>query len=66
MLLAAAGAFISFTTLTWRLTPKGETSYSSYRQSEGYRRLADQGYGIESYDYTRDAGARLMKERGIT
>jgi len=66
MLLAAAGAFISFTTLTWRLTPKGETSYSSYRKSEGYRRLADQGYGIESYDYTRDAGARLMKERGIT
>ncbi len=66
VLLAAAGAFISFTTLTWRLTPKGETSYSSYRQSEGYRRLADQGYGIESYDYTRDAGARLMRERGIT
>ena len=66
MLVAAAGAFISFTTLTWRLTPKGETSYSSYRKSEGYRRLADQGYGIESYDYTRDAGARLMKERGIT
>ena len=66
LLLAAAGAFISFSTLTWRLTPKGETSYSSYRQSEGYRRLADQGYGIESYDYTRDAGARLMKERGIT
>lgn len=66
MLLAAAGAFISFSTLTWRLTPKGETSYSSYRQSEGYRRLADQGYGIESYDYTTDAGARLMRERGIT
>ncbi|MEP7120878.1 MAG: hypothetical protein ABJE95_08215 [Byssovorax sp.] len=66
MLVAAAGAFIAFTTLTWRLTPKGETSYSSYRKSEGYRRLADQGYGIESYDYTRDAGARLMKERGIT
>jgi hypothetical protein len=65
-LLAAAAAFIAFSTLTWRLTPKGETSYSSYRQSEGYRRLADQGYNIESYDYTRDAGGKLMRARGIT
>lgn len=65
-LLAAAAAFIAFNTVTWRLTPKGETSYSSYRKSEGFRRLADQGYNIESYDYTRDAGGRLMRERGIT
>ncbi len=65
-MLAAGAAFIAFYTLTWRLTPKGDRVYSNYRGSDGYQRLAGEGYGIESYDYTRDAGGALMRSRGIT
>jgi hypothetical protein len=64
--LATIAAFIAFYTVTWRLTPKGENSYSSYKKSDGYQHLAGQGYGIESFNYRLDAGGQLMRERGIT
>lgn len=63
--IITAVAVVAFYVVTSRLTPKGERSYSSYKTSEGYHRLASEGYGIESFDYTRDAGERLMRERGI-
>jgi hypothetical protein len=63
---AAVVGVAAFSTITSRITPKGEHQYRSYERSEGYQRLRQQGYGIESYDYTRTAGAQLLAQRGIS
>ena len=43
-------------------TPKGETHYWSYKATEGYRRIAGDGYSITKHDYRKDAYARLKLE----
>ena len=43
-------------------TPKGETHYGSYQATEGYRRIAGDGYSITKHDYRKDAYARLKLE----
>jgi hypothetical protein len=63
--LAVLVAIAAFYGISARVTPKGEKPYSKYRGSDGYQRLAGEGYGIESYDYTADAGAKLMRARGL-
>jgi len=43
-------------------TPKGETAYWSYQATDGYRRIAGDGYSITKHDYRKDAYARLKLE----
>ena len=65
-LILGGVALAAFHVLTWRLTPKGDRRYSAYRTSDGYMRLAREGFGIEGYDYSRQAGAVLLRSRGLT
>lgn len=48
-----------------RTTPDGETAYWSYHNTQGYRRMAGEGYSITKHDFRKDAYARLKME-GLT
>lgn len=65
--LVAAGALIGASLIGTRVvarmaTPKGETAYWSYNNTQGYRRMASEGYSITKHDFRKDAYARLKLE----
>ena len=63
----AAGALIGASYVATRIvarmsTPPGETTYWSYGNTQGYRRMAGEGYSITKHDFRKDAYARLKME----
>jgi hypothetical protein len=68
--LVAAAALLGASWIATRIaakasTPTGETAYWSYSNTQGYRRMASEGYSITKHDYRKDAYARLKME-GLT
>jgi hypothetical protein len=45
-----------------KATPEGETPYWNYQTTQGYRRIAGDGYSITKHDYRKDAYDRLKIE----
>jgi hypothetical protein len=45
-----------------KATPEGETPYWNYQTTQGYRRIAGEGYSITKHDYRKDAYDRLKIE----
>ena len=43
-------------------TPKGETPYWSYTNTQGYQRMAGEGYSITKHDFRKNAYERLKLE----
>jgi hypothetical protein len=63
----AAGVLVGASWIATRVaarmaTPKGETAYWSYSNTQGYRRMAGEGYSISKHDFRKDAYARLKIE----
>ena len=60
--LLLGGSWGAKLTVARKATPTGETPYWNYQTTQGYRRLAGEGYSITKHDYRKDAYDRLKIE----